>query len=419
MSQAEELLDSVYHEEIMPMLSNPETEPHIVIGDDRVIVVPNELKRIAVQYDHDVETVTFDCPRYWDEHDMSKMGIYINYIRKDMIKGMYRANNVVVDANDDRIMHFDWTISRNVSQVKGGIKFLVCVKKMDDEGYEQNHWNSELNEEMYVSEGLECEESVFEPYPDIVSQWATDVEEVKRILLDARDAGELNGATFIPSVTEDGDLSWTNDKGFANPETVNIHGFAPKVNVVEIDGGHQVTITDVDGDNTVNIMDGVDAISPTIESVPIDGGYRITVDGVNGTSSFDLLHGVDAVSPTITSEVIAGGYRITVSGVNGTQSFDLMDGVTPTIDVTDADGNHSVSITDVNGTKSYSLLNGVSPVLSVESFAGGHRVTVTDVNGTETFEVLNGGTEAIGEYVNNSTATDAEITEMLNEILGS
>lgn len=33
-----------------------------------------------------------------------------------------------------------------------------------------------------------------------------------------------NGATFIPTVSDTGDLSWTNDKGLDNPATVNIKG---------------------------------------------------------------------------------------------------------------------------------------------------------------------------------------------------
>ena len=36
--------------------------------------------------------------------------------------------------------------------------------------------------------------------------------------------GNLDGATFTPSVSENGDLSWTNNKGLENPTTVNIKG---------------------------------------------------------------------------------------------------------------------------------------------------------------------------------------------------
>lgn len=37
----------------------------------------------------------------------------------------------------------------------------------------------------------------------------------------------LDGATFFPHVSASGDLSWTNDSGLENPETVNIMGPKP------------------------------------------------------------------------------------------------------------------------------------------------------------------------------------------------
>lgn len=36
--------------------------------------------------------------------------------------------------------------------------------------------------------------------------------------------GEFNGATFMPSVDKDGNISWTNDKGLENPSSQNIRG---------------------------------------------------------------------------------------------------------------------------------------------------------------------------------------------------
>lgn len=145
-------------------------EGHIVIGEDRYITVPEELKRIAVQYDHNVETVTFDCPRYWDELDMSQMRVYINYMRADGYKDTYLADRVTVDETDSNIMHFDWTISRNVTLVKGSLDFLVCIKKTDADGIEINHWNSDLCSDMRVSEGMECEEVIQNTYSDIINQ---------------------------------------------------------------------------------------------------------------------------------------------------------------------------------------------------------------------------------------------------------
>ncbi len=136
-------------------LSNESEEPHIVIGYDRVVTVPDQLKRLAVQYDHDIETVTFDCPRYWGKHDMSQMSVYVNYLRSDTYQAAYKVPTVTVDATDDKIMHFTWTIDKNVTLVTGKIVFLVCVKNIDKDGKEINHWNSELCKDCYISEGLE------------------------------------------------------------------------------------------------------------------------------------------------------------------------------------------------------------------------------------------------------------------------
>lgn len=152
-------------------------ESHIVIGSDRKITVPDVLKRIAVQYDHNIETVTFDCPRYWDEHDMSTMVVYINYMRADGKPGSYKADNVRVDETDNTTMHFDWTITRNVSEAKGNLAVLVCIKRVDDNGDEQNHWNSELCKDMYVSEGMDCCNAIVDLYPDVITQILTEIKE--------------------------------------------------------------------------------------------------------------------------------------------------------------------------------------------------------------------------------------------------
>lgn len=169
MSQAEELLNSISEEDINDTeIQNG--EEHIVIGDDRFISVPEPLQRIAVQYDHKIETVTFDCPRYWDEHDLTnKMYIYINYLRPDGGKGVYLAKNVRVDEVDENMIHFDWTIGKELTGFTGQLTFLVCAIKTDSEGYRKLHWNSEINTQMTISNGLECATAVFEDYPEIIT----------------------------------------------------------------------------------------------------------------------------------------------------------------------------------------------------------------------------------------------------------
>lgn len=448
MSQADELLNSLSEGDISLQLANPETEPHIVIGDDRFISVPKELQRIAVQYDHDVETVTFDCPRYWDGLDMSTLRIYINYMRKDRYVACYKATDITVDDADSSIMHFNWTISRNVTEVKGELKFLVCIKKGDAEGYEVNHWNSELNAEMYISEGLEVEPSIFDPYPDIIAQWEDEVQRVKDILLEARDSGEFDGATFTPSVDADGNLSWTNDKGRTNPDTVNIKGYSPSILVREIEGGKELIITDKKQSQTVKILNGTDGkdgtngvdgkdgtngtdgYSPRILVRNVDGGHQLVITDYSGSQTVDVMdgvdgqdgtagtNGVDGVSPTVTVDKITGGHRVTITDKDGAKTFDVKDGtntsttgsdgVSPTVSVVDITGGHRVTITDVDGAKSFDVMdgetgatgpageNGYSPRILVREIEGGKQLVITDYSGSQTVTINDGKDGAAG-----------------------
>ena len=54
------------------------------------------------------------------------------------------------------------------------------------------------------------------------------------------------------------ELAWTNDKGRKNPATVNIKGYSPRILVKNIDGGHELVVTDRAGSKTIQVMDGVD-----------------------------------------------------------------------------------------------------------------------------------------------------------------
>ena len=184
MSQAEELLNSLSTDEVAAYSVKSSSEPNIIIGIDRHITVPVSLRRIAVEHDHNVETVTFECPRYWDEHDLSKMAIYINYILANGYTDAYPADNVTAE---DDIMFFTWTIKREVTQVSGGIKFLVCAKKTDDEGNEVNHWNSEICEDMYVSKGMETVPQIAAEYPDLITELLLRVKSVQDINIQANE----------------------------------------------------------------------------------------------------------------------------------------------------------------------------------------------------------------------------------------
>ena len=179
MGRAENLLEELVNNQVSLMMLDPTNEPHIVIDANRIVFVPEELRKIAVQYDHNVETVTFDCPRYWDGLDMSEMRIYINYKRSDGRVGMSLPKNVTVDSVDDSIMHFDWTITRGATMTSGVLSFSVCIKKPTTYGGEENHWNSEINTQMNVSPGLEYEEQKNPQNTELISDLIDRMEETQ------------------------------------------------------------------------------------------------------------------------------------------------------------------------------------------------------------------------------------------------
>lgn len=162
--------ENTQSEDIVLITTEGDAEPHIVIDENRIITVPKSIHTIAVQYDHNVETAIFDCPRYWDGHDLSKMQIYINYKCSNTAKGRYIADNVTVDPLNENLIHFEWTIRNTVTHTKGQIIFSVCAMEVNEEGIEQVHWNSEICTDMKVSEGLETVESLEEQYPDLYAQ---------------------------------------------------------------------------------------------------------------------------------------------------------------------------------------------------------------------------------------------------------
>lgn len=69
------------------------------------------------------------------------------------------------------------------------------------------------------------------PFPSVTPSFsevlAAEIENALNVANGVRQdaaAGAFDGATFTPSVSASGDLSWTNDKGLANPGSVSIKG---------------------------------------------------------------------------------------------------------------------------------------------------------------------------------------------------
>ena len=132
---------------------------------------------------------------------------------------------------------------------------------------------------------------------------AKDINDIAHAVIDLENEqqeavkGE-NGATFIPSVSANGVISWTNDKNLPNPTPVNIKGgkgdkgekgdkgdrgekgndgYTPRKGIDYFDG--------VDGKNGQNGKDGQDGYTP------IKG--KDYFDGEDGKDGYTPIKGVD------------------------------------------------------------------------------------------------------------------------------
>lgn len=92
-----------------------------------------------------------------------------------------------------------------------------------------------------------------------------------------------DGTVFYPVVSDEGVISWINDGGLKNPDPVSIRG-----------------------------PSGSDGISPIVTINAITDGHRITISDIKGSQSFDILNGSrdnDIIAQQVLSHVYKHVYN--------------------------------------------------------------------------------------------------------------
>ena len=129
----------------------------------------------------------------------------------------------------------------------------------------------------------------------------------------------LKGPYFTPSVDDVGNLSWTNNGGLSNPATVNINGRGLKiVGIVSTTSELPESISEYDcylvgseGDYDAYIYadgtwtdvgpvgrgdkgdTGDDGFSPVVSVSTISGGHSVSVTDAEGTETFNVMDGIN------------------------------------------------------------------------------------------------------------------------------
>lgn len=369
MSQAEDLLNTlsdIYYE-----------GPHITVNSNRTITIPDALKHIAVTGDHNIETVTFDCPRYWDEHDFSMMKVYINYQRPDGFKDCCPVKNLRISDKVDTQIQFEWTLTGNVTAVKGNLSFLVYIESSDANPC----WHSRLNQDLIVDEGLDCKEQIARA-PDSIEDVLART--TASYIAEAKAEIEGKAAQVLATIPED----------YTEVNNMAEEALRKKANAIELEAEGEAITVDNSADayllglklfgkttqvttTGVQLLDIPDADSKTDRGLTqiISGGICVVKGTASSTAAFNLTLAGSYSGTDILFTLEPGTYTATdcnISSYDGTTrtnhtgTFTLAEA----FDVTWV-STRSYGATETVNETTYPMLNAGDTALEWERYSGG------------------------------------------------
>ena len=257
---------------------NDSDNKFIVDGVSRAIKNASTSKTTVMQFDHNSEVFTFELPRYIEGHDMTECNrVEVHYLNIDATtkqenEGVYLVDDLTINAEDETKLTCSWLISQNATQLVGSLNFLLRFICLTDDVIDYV-WNTSIYSGIYVSKGIYNSDIVAEQYIDTIKAWENRLKVVEN--------------------------------------SIGSSGISPIIKVTPIANGNKVEITDAEGTKVFNVKngtngkdgkdgttglngsDGADGISPTITVETITGGHKVSITDVNGTQTFDVMDGAD------------------------------------------------------------------------------------------------------------------------------
>lgn len=155
-----------------------DTDTHFIIDPvKRVIKSDNARKATLIQFDHNSERITFECPRYIEEHDMSlcnKVEIHfinIDVTKKNELSGIYTVDDLAISGDN---VVCSWLVSRAATQYAGTLNFIVRFACVEDDIITYA-WNTGICSSISITRGIDAAGSFRNDYSDIIEQWKASV----------------------------------------------------------------------------------------------------------------------------------------------------------------------------------------------------------------------------------------------------
>lgn len=152
-------------------------ERFVISPNNKSIVRPSGQMLNLVQWDHNSERITFEIPRYMDNHDMSMCNrVEIHYLNTDIDtqitnEGLYEVDDLQIDPDDDTKVVCTWLVSQNATQLKGTLSFLLSFKCVQGNGTIDYVWNTAIYTDASVISGINVTDAVVEQYVDVLQEW--------------------------------------------------------------------------------------------------------------------------------------------------------------------------------------------------------------------------------------------------------
>lgn len=145
-------------------LQAEEGELLIIDNDLRTITIPPEIANIGVESDDNVKRLHFQMPRQYGEFDLSEFDIRINYLAANNTGDIYVVTDKAVSGDN---ITFSWLVGRSAFTAQGTVRFIVCLKKTNQEGVVEQEYNTTVAT-LQALEGIEPSEQIIEENPEII-----------------------------------------------------------------------------------------------------------------------------------------------------------------------------------------------------------------------------------------------------------
>lgn len=145
-------------------LQAEEGELLIIDNDLRTITIPPEIANIGVESDDNVKRLHFQMPRQYGEFDLSEFDIRINYLAANNTGDIYVVTDKAVSGDN---ITFSWLVGRSAFTAQGTVRFIVCLKKTNQEGVVEQEYNTTVAT-LQALEGIEPSGQIVEDNPEVI-----------------------------------------------------------------------------------------------------------------------------------------------------------------------------------------------------------------------------------------------------------